>query len=155
MSDVRTIFFDLERRGAISRGSLVGCNEEEILGVEKSHGGRLPRAYRDFLMVAGRSAGKLFAGSAMFYPELLQLNAAAKALFSDSGFPDLYPHDAKAFCMHQGYEVLFFMPGADDPAIFQYVEGECAVTQPWNSFSEFLSDSIEKHLAHWPDLNPG
>ncbi|UZE31256.1 SMI1/KNR4 family protein [Pseudomonas asplenii] len=153
MSRVRQIFFDLERSGCISKDILLGCNEEEIFGVEKKFNCVLPVAYRDFLSVAGRSAGKLFFGTDIFYPGVLELDLATEELFSESGRPDFYPGEAKIFCMHQGYEILFFIPGADDPPVFQYVEGDGSITRPWSSFSDFLRGSIEDHLAQWSDLN--
>lgn len=142
MRAVQQIFFDLEQRGYLSKDSLAGCTEEEIRLVEKSLGCPLPTAYREFLSVAGRFAGKLFVGTDIFYPGILQLDLAAKELFFEAGCLELYPHEAKAFCMHQGYEVLFFIPGSEDPPVLQYVEGNESMTQPWNSFSEFLRDAI-------------
>lgn len=55
--------------------------------------------------------------------------------------------------MHQGYEILYFQPISDDPPIFQFFEGESSITQPWESFSEFLKESIENHIIQWQDLN--
>jgi hypothetical protein len=153
ISSMREIFSELEQKGVISVESTLGCSEDEILAVERHFNCILPLAYREFLVVAGKSAGKLFCGTDIFYPRVLQLQSEAKELLIELGAPDLLPNNAKVFCMHQGYEINYFLPVSDDPPVFQYFEGQSEVSQPWKSFSEFLRLSVEGHLAQWPDLN--
>jgi len=152
-SSMREIFSALGQTGIISVERTLGCSEDEILAVERHFNCMLPLAYREFLVIAGRSAGKLFCGADIFYPRIFQLQSEAKELLVELGALDLLPTNAKVFCMHQGYEINYFLPVSDDPPVFQYFEGQSEVSQPWKSFSEFLRLSIEGHLAQWPDLN--
>src|SRR5471032_846447 len=153
MKNVRDIFHELVLRGVILDSTLVGCSEVEIASIEQHFGCKVPLAYREFLTIAGRSAGKIFCVVDIFYPRLLSLKFEADELLDELGLSDLLPTDAKVFCMHQGYEINYFLPVSDDPPVFQYFEGQSEVSQPWKSFSEFLRLSVEGHLAQWPDLN--
>jgi SMI1-KNR4 cell-wall len=153
MNRVMDAFSAIEQQGAIARKNLVGCTVEEISIVEKHFGGRLPKAYKDFLSVAGKSAGKLFQGSDIFYPRVLKLQAEANELLLELALPELLPNDAKVFCMHQGYELNYFRPVSDDPPVFQFVEGRGEVAIGWKSFSEFIDASIRSHLLQSQNLN--
>jgi hypothetical protein len=153
MNRVIDAFSAIERQGSIVRKNLVGCTVGEISIVEKHFGSRLPKAYKDFLSVAGRSAGKLFQGTDIFYPRVLQLQAEANELLGELALPELLPNDAKVFCMHQGYEINYFRPVSDDPPVFQFVEGKSDVAIGWKTFSEFIDASIQSHLQQWQDLN--
>ena len=153
MKKIRDVFHELVLGGVISESALVGCSEGEIASVEQHFGCKIPLEYREFLMVAGHSAGKIFCGVDIFYPRLLSLKLEAEELLDELSLSDLLPADAKVFCMHQGYEISYFLPGSDDPPVFQFFEGQSSSVKTWDSFSEFLMASIESHLAQWPDLN--
>lgn len=153
MKSVRDIFHDLVQRGVILESSLVGCSDVDIASVEQYFGCKVPLAYRDFLAIAGRSAGKIFCGVDIFYPRLLGLRFEAEELLDELGLFGILPADAKVFCMHQGYEVNYFLPVSDDPPVFQFFEGQSSATKAWDSFSGFLISSIENHLLQWADLN--
>lgn len=151
--DVNQILSNLVEEGAISSSSFVGCSASEIAAVEAHFNCDLPKSYRAFLAVAGRAAGKLFKGTDIFYPRLVQLQCEAIRLFLENGVQQTLPENAKVFCMHQGYEVNYFLPGSDNPAVYQYVEGQNSATKSWESFSEFLRQSILQHRMLWPDLS--
>ena len=153
MSRVRDVLSELVRGGRIRGSSLKACTAEEVGSIEKHFGCVLPASYRDFLSMAGHGAGRLFRGTDIFYPRVLGLQRDAIDLFREHGKVDLLPADAKVFCMHQGYEVNFFLPGLDDPAVFQFVEGAEVVSRAWESFSDYLVTSIESHLKQWVDLD--
>lgn len=153
MKNVRDIFHELVLRGVILDSTLVGCSEVEIASIEQHFGCEVPLAYREFLTIAGRSAGKIFCGVDIFYPRLLSLKFEADELLDELGLSDLLPTDAKVFCMHQGYEINYFLPVPDDPPVFQFFEGQSSITKTWDSFSSFLIASIGNHLLQWSDLN--
>lgn len=153
MSRVRIAFSELVRGGGIDDGSLKGCSPQEIASVEEHFGCALPSSYRDFLVLAGRGAGKLFRGTDIFYPRVLGLQKEAEDLFRELGRLDLLPAEAKVFCMHQGYELSFFLPGLEDPPVFQFVEGADVAPCAWETLSDFLVTSIESHLKQWADLS--
>lgn len=153
MKSVRDIFHELVLKGVILESTLVGCTDVDIAAVEQYFGCKLPLAYRDFLMVAGRSAGKVFCGVDIFFPRLLSLRLEAEELLDELSLSGLLPADAKVFCMHQGYEINYFLPVSDDPPVFQFFEGQSSITKAWDSFSSFLAASVENHLFQWADLN--
>ncbi|GAB2724862.1 SMI1/KNR4 family protein [Comamonas sediminis] len=150
---IEDIFESLIAKESIFRSSLLGCNSDEINFVEKHFECVLPAEYRCFLHIAGRAAGKIFQGTDIFYPRILELKDEAQVLLVELDVAHLLPADAKIFCMHQGYEINYFLPGSNDPPIFQFFEGQSSVSQPWASFSEYFRTSIEDHLTQWLDLN--
>ncbi|HEX2591957.1 MAG TPA: SMI1/KNR4 family protein [Rhizomicrobium sp.] len=152
MGKVEQAFSVLVAEGALPRRTLVGCSESQILAVEKEFGSALPREYRDFLAIAGRGAGKLFAGTDIFFPGVLALRSWAHELLQENSKEDVLPIDAVIFCMHQGYELNYFVPISDDPPVFQFVEGWDAAQQAWPSFSEFITSAIAAHRQQWPKL---
>jgi hypothetical protein len=149
---VDTLLARMHDAGSLTRTCLEPCSSEEVQIVRHHFSGWLPPAYESFLRHCGRGAGRLFAGSEIFYPELLELQDAAAELLAQAGDRPVLPPTAKVFFMHQGYEFCFFTPTASDPPVFQYVEGQPSFTNPWPSFSAFLEESIALHLRTWPDL---
>ena len=152
-STIEMLFGGLVRRGAILSTSFLGCTTEEVAVLERHFDCSLPAMYREFIFIAGKRAGKLFQGTDIFYPRVLQLQSEALGLLQELDKTSLLPPDAKVFCMHQGYEINYFLPGADDPAVFQFVEGQDTATQSWDSFSEFIEISIVDHLKQWEKLD--
>ncbi len=153
VSDTAILFSELLRQGKIARNCLVGCSEGELASVEAHFGCALPEAYRDFLAIAGKGAGTLFAGSDIYYPTLLNLKRYADELLAELAMPDLLPPDAKVFCMHQGYELTYFLPASNDPPVFQFHEGQAQPTRPWNSMTAYFADTVEQHLSFYPSLD--
>jgi len=153
MSKVKEVFSAIVLQGAIAETNLIGCNDDEVSIVEKHFACQLPQAYKDFLSIAGKGAGKLFRGTDIFYPRILELQSEAKELLAELELTVLLPHDAKVFCMHQGYELNYFVPTSDDPPVFQFFEGQTDVVIAWKTFSEFILTTIQSHLEQWSDLN--
>lgn len=118
----------------------------EIASIEQYFGCKVPLEYREFLTIARRSAGKVFCGVDIFYPRLLRLNFEADELLDELGISDFLPTDAKVFCIHQEYEINYFLPVSDDPPVFQFFEGQSSITKTWDSFPSFLIASLGNHL---------
>lgn len=153
MNNVEDAFLSIVHTGKIAKSSLVGCTDDEILKVEEHFHCHLPQAYREFLLIAGKGAGKLFRGTDIFYPRVLELQAEANELLAELELTGLLPNDAKVFCMHQGYELNYFEPTSDDPPVFQFFEGQTVAAMAWSSFSEFILSTIHSHMGQWSDLN--
>ena len=149
---VRIQLLALIEQQRLSPASLCGCTPEEIATIEQFNCS-LPAEYLGFLAMAGKRSGKLFQGTDMLYAEILDLRPEAEELLAERNLAHLLPQEACVFSMHQGYVFNFFLPDCDDPAVFQYLEGDTFVTQPWNSFSDFLRDTIDQHLKVWPNLD--
>lgn len=149
----KNLFLSIIKNGNISKETLHGCNKYEISLIENHFSQQLPNEYKDFILIAGKGAGKLFQGTAIYYPTLLELQSSAKVLLEELNLLKLLPANALVFRMHQGYEFTFLLPGHDNPPVLQYIEGNDHCTQPWSSFSDFLEESINEHVKVWPNLN--
>src|SRR5687767_3488805 len=63
----------LIKSGVAKPANIKGCSENQIAEVEKKHGVVLPRAYRQFLLLAGNGAGRLMDDVAVFYSDVFDL----------------------------------------------------------------------------------
>lgn len=87
----------------------------------------------------GRSAGRFFNGTDIFYPRIVGMTDDAALLVSEDAAGIALPDDAFAFAMHQGYEVLFFRTSeGDDPPIYYYLEGSGHFEKKYRSLTEYL-----------------
>ena len=150
---IENIFKTLVDEKIISIENIHGCTQKEISIIEDEFSTTLPSEYRDFLSIAGKGAGKLFQGTVMYYPDILGLRQDAEDLLAETNISHVLPKDACVFRMHQGYEFTFFLPQKNDPEVFQYIEGNDFIDNPWKSFSEFIEHSIDQHIKVWPNLN--
>ncbi|MDK2127018.1 SMI1/KNR4 family protein [Parachitinimonas caeni] len=128
------------------QGEAKGCSQEEIAALEQSTGLSFPLQYREFLLAIGKRAGRLFQGTDIFLPAISGLKDEAINLLEENEEDFNLPKEAFVFSMHQGYEFNYFNTSeGDDPPVYQYVEGNGPPVLTWNSFSEFLNDSITLH----------
>lgn len=136
----------LTRKGICRREEIIGCNEVEIASVERFALAPLPRQYRVFLAAAGKSAPGFFTGTDFFFGQTGALNQSAAELLRENAEPFELPAGCFVFSMHQGYVFHYFMLDAgDDPPVFTYVEGGGPPQPAGDSFSDYLSGSIDWH----------
>lgn len=88
-----------------------------------------------------------YRGSAMFYPELNGLRKIATELLVEAQNDFALPLDAFVFFMHQGYQFMYFRTEVEecDPPVYNYIEGDTAPKRSYESFTDFLTESIEEH----------
>jgi hypothetical protein len=145
---VREIVQLLIKNDIAAYDEIEGCSKKEIRELENYFGLLLPQLYREFLLTMGHGAGKLFRGTDIFYVSLFELRQAAEELLEDNGVDFRLPGDSFVFSMHQGYEFLYFeVSDGQDPPVYQFVEGDEAPAKQWESFSEFLLDSLVTHSS--------
>jgi hypothetical protein len=138
---------ELLKTKLVSQEQLKGCSRQEVADLADSVGGRLPKAYEDFLLSMGHGAGKFLAGTDTFWPVLPLLRDAANRLLEESSAEPLTP-SAFVLYMHQGYEFGYFLlDDGDDPAVYQYAEGWPAPQQVWGSFTDYMAEMLE-HFSH-------
>ena len=136
---------ELKRSGYGWWWTIRGCTESEIRLIEEHLNLRLPKVYREFLKKMGRQAGKLFVGTDMFYNDLFDNREGFQELLEEDEFSfDLKP-SIFVFAGHQGYTYLFFDTEESliDPPVYSYNEGELQIKRLYDSFSDFLSESLE------------
>lgn len=126
-----------------------GCNETEISLLEQEMGIRLPESYRQYLLAVGHHSGRLFQGTDMNFSQLRELQDEAKELLRENHNPVMLSERTFVFSMHQGYEIRFFnLNEGDNPPIMEWHEGSTkGIIKLYNSFEEFLFDSIYQHTA--------
>lgn len=135
----------------VKQDELVGCTRDEVSAIEQQLGISLPRAYQEFLLSMGHSAGQFLRGSDCFFKHLPQLQEWAIELLQENNFVESLPEDAFIFFMHQGYQFSFFrVSEGADPPIYSYCEGteETSFIQSHESFSEFLATEVEIHAKY-------
>ncbi|MCZ8520887.1 MULTISPECIES: SMI1/KNR4 family protein [Paenibacillus] len=126
-----------------------GCSEAEINLLEQEMRIKLPESYIQYLLAVGHYSGRLFQGTTTKYSELKGLQHEAKALLRENNDPIELPESAFVFSMHQGYEIrLFELNAGDNPPVMEWYEGSAkGIVKLYDSFEEFLSDSIYQHAA--------
>ena len=130
--------------------NISGCSKSNIKKLEESYGYHLPEIYKQFLSKMGRSAGKFFRGTDIFYTrQLIEFNNYLKETLDDDNSEFELPENAFVFAHHQGYIYFFFyVTEGDDPAVYGYKEGDLLPEKIDESFSQFLLSSLEEHLEN-------
>jgi hypothetical protein len=144
------LFAEIVDRMAVLHGSeeeIQGANADEIGELEADAGGRLPRTYRRFLEVMGRSAGALLRGSdySIAQDHRLRLRDSAQRIIDRSQSGWELPADAFVFLVHHGYQFLFFNLDGDDPEVYRFTEADSEPKQIAGSLTEFFRLRIENH----------
>lgn len=134
--DIEQLKDYLTQRGC----KLKGCTKKEIYKIEEIYNITLPKAYKRFLEIMGKGAGKFMRGSSAFYNEIFDLREESIELVNESLGREL-PENSFVFFMHQGYQFAFFyLQGSEDPAVYYFSggsqQGELIELTP--SFTDFL-----------------
>ncbi len=130
----------LVQAGVVERSQAAGCSLEEMAQIENDFGVTLPRSYKEFLRLLGRSSGDFLHGTTFNYPGVIQLREMAIELLESCGSEfSLAPSDF-VFLGHQGYQFMFFDTAvSDDPPVIYYIDQESAPKQIFESFSAWFS----------------
>lgn len=143
MSDFDPAWFtnELIRRGIATPEQIKGCSPEEVADVlAEKKDVSVPQSYVDFLRCAGRSAGRLFYGSDIYYPDCIGINSYAEEFARDDD-PALKTEGRFFFYVHQGYAFYFFHHNED--GVWCYVEGDGEPRKYTATFVEFLKSAID------------
>ncbi|MFB7721456.1 SMI1/KNR4 family protein [Nocardia sp. NPDC056100] len=105
--------------GLADEASIAGCTDDEIEQVAVISPIPLPDEYLAFLRVMGKKAGRLFRGTALFFPEPLDSVVAAQDIAGDPN-ETLTLENRFFFAHHQGYQVFFFENSESN--VYCYVE---------------------------------
>jgi hypothetical protein len=138
------------------KGEVVGCTAEEVELLEQKIGAKLPKAYVEFLRIAGKSTGSFFAAETVTYDRLdfLQRLGAAIALSSD---PSILEKKPFFIFEHQAYSTVYFFlePYQEDPPTYSMTEEDPEKENfaEYASFSNFMKDELIYHLAFSVSLN--
>lgn len=136
----------LLEKAITSEQEIIPCSVDEISTLLVNNKYSLPMDYRQFLLAMGKKAGRFMQGTDFFYPEILSLKKEAIDLLIENEEDFSLPEEAFVFSMHQGYEFLFFkLNNEDNYAIYQYIEGEGNPKKAWNSFNDFIIDSLNQY----------
>lgn len=134
---------------------LHGLTPSEIEEVERDQLTPLAEAYRQFLELAGRGAGRFLRGSDAFYPAILGLGHYARELLAENEVPFTLADDDRVILMHQGYQ-FDFLRGIDrDPEVWSYCEGSGEPILTYSHFTDWLDDMVRQETKSWAKLVPG
>lgn len=125
------------------------CIEEEIKKLEEHFQFRLPKKFREYLLVTGHGAGEYKIGSDYQYKYLFDLTRQARCELKRAGNPFQLPEDAFVFFGHQGYIFAWFnVSDGDDPPVYTYsIMAEEKRPKSWaSSFSEYLTKSVIEQM---------
>lgn len=131
-----------------------GCSEAEIAELERRFDLKFPAAFRAFLEVMGRRHGALFADCLCGLAEFDEVARRAEDLLDETDDQVRLPSRSFVFLLRDGYQFCFLATrsGADDPAVFQYTEGDHEPEQIADSFTAYLdqetSAAEEAHRDH-------
>ena len=97
---------------------LIGCSEEEIPEIEQSAEFTLPKAYKDFMRIAGEKSGQFLRDCEFHYPIVIRTNQRCKEFCAK--FITL-PNPCFFFLDYIGVTELFFSNEGDDPPVYKPV----------------------------------
>lgn len=122
--------------------SLWPCREEEIAGLERKFGVRLPESYKKFLRLMGRGPRGFLECDhwEAFYPDLLGMGQGA---VYEGECPDL-PEDYFVFASRLTFYLFFVADGAtDDPPVYAFGDG-CGggYKKIYDSFWDFIKEMV-------------
>jgi hypothetical protein len=129
---------------------IVPCSDKEIHHIEKTVRVSLPAAYKEFLRVAGKKAGCLFADVdvGVFFPGVLDLTESCARILSEwEGDSLRLPENAFVFANRYGEQFMFFVCDqmSEDPPVFFYHEDR----HYFDKISESVWQVIETELNKW------
>ncbi|MEV6953803.1 SMI1/KNR4 family protein [Streptomyces sp. NPDC051183] len=130
-----------------ARHRVAGLDAAEIAAVAGDQSASIGEAYREFLKIAGKSAGRLFVGSDIFFPQMLGLWGDSKDLLDENDCPPFLQSTDRVFMMHQGYQFYFLRGIGDDPEVWSYCEGDSTPKQDSPKFTDWLRCWVDRYLA--------
>ena len=132
---------------------LCGSSKEEIEALEAQAARTLPASYRLFLSLLGHGAGEFLEGTDFRIEEVPGLTESAAELLTECGVDFKPPEGWFVFCMHQGYQFLFFdCTEGDDPSVWRYADGG-EVEQVFGCFSDWVAHSVDDEIAAFSELH--
>lgn len=146
----------MQELGVATGAELVGVPAREILALEQQWSLRLPRAYRDFLLRCGRSAGYLSPWTALYFDDLKEIRDAYACQWcqrASPATPALPSPDTALFIAYDHLTFDYLVPDRSaDPEVWRVRFGETppTVTLVASSFSRYLTAQIEASGAQVP-----
>lgn len=129
-------------------GMARGCNEPEIVQLERDLGEALPAAYREYLLWMGHDNKGPFVGTNAFVDDVLKNNAWLPGLLAENNIAFELPKRYVTFYMHQGYVAGWFhLPTPEpDPLCWLFSEGQTQTPEFRGSFSSFILAEMQSLL---------
>ncbi len=136
-----------------TKDELQGCSEKELEQLEKHIEAKLPKGYREFLILMGHRAGIFNRGSNFLYKDLFDLTDLTKEILRSGPFE--LPNDAFVIFSHQGCIFAYFkLSEGEYPPIYTYMEMEPRPKRWAENFSEYLEKSLAEEIDSLNSLKP-
>ncbi len=150
----------VEQFNLVLPGSIVPCTIEEVEGVEKQFGVKLPAAYKEYLLWMGRAANRFFIGINCFYEDLEDNRSTAVEILKRDNLWNEFTQDAFFFSMYDQFQFHFFkLSEGDDPRVFHYMEnikepghvnkGITLLAPSFSRYMEMMADEDTGHSVDW------
>ena len=139
----------MQELGIATRAELVGVPNAEILALENQWSIKVPRAYRQFLLRCGRSAGYLSPWAALYFDDLKEIRDAYECQWSQRASPATPTLPTPGHCLfiaHHEQTFDYLNPGRSaDPEVWRvcFNDAPPTVTLVAASFSRYLNSQIE------------
>lgn len=138
----------LVKAGVADKGTIIGCSTEEIRTVQKELGVKLPRSYREFLRVMGKSAGTFLDDLRWKHADLPQIRLLAEIHLQETyGLCEAQLKLKKThfvFSLRQGDFFLYFETNVgNDPPVLNSESGNTY----FPSFSSWLLAVVEEEVS--------
>lgn len=128
------------------KGKPVGCDDNEILALERHVGFPLPLAYKQYLSFMGKDYNGVFVGSDWFITDVKENTERVPELLKENHIAFVLPENYLCFFSHQGYIAAWFdlTKTGDNPEVWFYGEGQ-GIDSPVikGRFTEFLFQDLQ------------
>lgn len=127
------------------RADLVGVSEPEIQALESHFGLRFPRAYRDYLLTFGRSAGYLSPWMAFYFDDLKEIRDQFDLLNIAHNNPAKLPERSLLIANWESVFDFILCDGEDDPSVYRldlFTDGGASSRRYAASFAEYLEKVV-------------
>ncbi len=134
----------------INKNNVVGCTEQEVKDLEEYIGSKLPRVFKDYLLVMGQNAGDYSRGTTFLYKDLFTITELAKKIMLLEQNVEL-PKDAFVIFSHQGCIFGYFrLSDGNNPPVYTCSVSGNKPLRYSESFTEYLDKSLseEKNIIN-------
>ena len=131
------------------KGNISGCTDKQIEELRLfANCKKLPAAYEEFMRIMGNGAIGFMVGESVYMNEIYYLKEGAIEVLKENNSKNILMEDDFVFWMCQGCMFCFFkLSEGENPPVYYYNEaGEDSFVKIANSFTEFLTNKMEKNI---------
>lgn len=133
----------LIKYGLATNDELKGCSEHDIEILERHIDNKLPKIYRELLLLIGHNSGLYNRGTNFLYKDLFTITNLATETMRELSVE--LPSDAFVISSHQGCIFAYFrLSEGDNPPVYSCSVSATHTIRFADSFSEYLEKSLKE-----------